>query len=285
MKKTLTKAKVLITGGKGMLGADLKKVFSKDKKYQVYVYDVKELDITKEKSVLKTLLKIKPDFIINAAAITAVDDCEKKEFQKKSILVNGKGPGILAKAAKKINAVLVHVSTDYVFNGENPKGYTERARLKPLSVYGKGKALGEKEVKKNGRNFYIVRTSWLFGKNGLNFVKTITKFAKEKPELKVVNDQKGKPTWTYDLAVHLKKLLESRKAFGVYHFTNEGETTWYRFTKEILRLQKIKTPVKPCLTKEFPRPAKRPKNSVLLNTKFARLEHWKKALVKYLKEA
>jgi dTDP-4-dehydrorhamnose reductase len=138
-------------------------------------------------------------------------------------------------------------------------------------------------VKKYCSSFFIVRTSWLYGKSGDNFVKTITKLAKKMPELKVVNDQHGKPTWTYDLAEHLKKLISSKKNFGVYHFVNEGETTWYKFTREILRLRKIKTPVKPCTTAEFPRPAKRPEYSTLLNSKFSRMRHWKGALADYLK--
>ncbi|MBU1167228.1 dTDP-4-dehydrorhamnose reductase [Patescibacteria group bacterium] len=276
------KIKLVITGAKGMLGYDLRRVFGADKNYKIFAFDKDTLDVANLQQVKQKIEDIKPDIIINAAAFTAVDDCEKKKYHKKCLEINGKGPGNLAKMAKKTGAVLVHVSTDYVFDGNNQKGYSERARLKPVSRYGKSKAKGEIELKKNCNKFFIVRTSWLYGKNGDNFVKTITGYAKKMPELKVVNDQRGKPTWTYDLALHLKKLVESRKPFGVYHFANEGETTWYDFTKEILRQQKIKTSVKPCATEEFPRPAKRPQNSSLLNTKFTRMQHWKKALSQYL---
>ncbi|MBU1118684.1 dTDP-4-dehydrorhamnose reductase [Patescibacteria group bacterium] len=283
-KNTQIAKKIAITGSEGMLGHDLKKVFGSDKKYALVLYTKKTLDITDEKKVLQKLEKDKPDIIINAAAFTAVDDCEDKKHKKACIAVNGVGPKNVAKAAKKIGAILVQISTDYVFDGKKKSGYTERSRVGPINTYGKSKLMGEETVKKECTKFYIVRTSWLFGKNGPNFVETMLMLGKKHPELKVVHDQHGKPTWTYDLALHIKKLLERNKAFGVYHCTNEGETTWYNFTREILKQAKIKTPVKPCTSEEFPRPAKRPEYSTLLNTKFSRMPHWKKALTGYLKD-
>lgn len=281
----MDKKVVAIIGAKGMLGYDLGRVFKKDKNYKIYPFDVDSLDITKYRETESTLKDLNPDYILNSAAFTAVDDCEDKKHIKACFAVNTKGPENLAKIAKKIGSTLIHVSTDYVFNGKKKEGYTERSRVNPINQYGVSKAEGEAAIKSELSKFYIVRTSWLYGKNGKNFVKTMLELSKKFPELKVVDDQRGKPTWTYDLAVHIKALIESGKPFGVYHFANEGETTWYRFTKEILKQAKIDTPVKPCTSEEFPRPAARPEVSTLLNMKFKRMRHWKRALGEYLKDS
>lgn len=285
MKVTQEKMILAVIGAKGMLGTDVKRVFKEDSSYVLHLFDVDTLDITNLRDAEKILKDVSPDIIINAAAYTAVDDCEDSKGKTACFAVNGKGPENLAKISKKIGAQLVHISTDYVFDGTKKTGYTERSRIKPVNMYGASKAEGEVAIKEHCSKFYIVRTSWLFGKNGDNFVKTMLKLSKKHSELSVVNDQKGKPTWTYDLAKHVKLLVESKKPYGVYHFTNEGETTWYRFTKEIMKQAGRDTVVKPCSSDEYPRPAKRPENSVLLNMKFKRMQHWKKALGEYLKDS
>lgn len=281
----MDKKVVAIIGAKGMLGHDLRRVFKEDKNYKIHLFDVDTLDITKLRESEKTLKDAGVEVIINAAAYTAVDNCEDKAHKKACFAVNAKGPENLAKIAAKIDAILVQVSTDYVFKGNKKEGYTERSRINPINQYGASKADGEKAIKEHMKKFFIVRTSWLFGKNGDNFVKTMIKLSKKFPELTVVNDQKGKPTWTMDLARHVKFLIESSKPFGVYHFANEGETTWYKFTREIMKQIKSDTPVKPCTSDEFPRPAPRPANSVLLNMKFKRMRHWKRALSDYLQDS
>lgn len=283
-RKTTSVKKVLILGAKGMLGSDVLSVFKKDDLYDVVGYDVDSVDITKISQIRKICKLEQPDIVINCAAFTRVDDCEDSKFKKICFEVNAKGPENIARVCSEIGAALVHISTDYVFDGSRSGGYSERVHLKPINAYGESKADGEKAIKDNMKSYYIVRTSWLYGKNGPNFVKTMLQLSKKFSELKVVNDQRGKPTYTKHLARHLTRFLKERKPYGVYHFVNEGETTWYRFTKEIMKQAGRDIPVKPCTSDEFPRPAKRPKNSVMYNMKFVRMPHYKKALTEYLKE-
>lgn len=274
--------KILILGAKGMLGSDLVKVFSRDRNYKVIDWDKEELDITNQKSVIKEISKIKPDIVINAAAYTDVDGCETN--RDLCIKVNGKAVGYIALACKRIGAVLVHYSTDYIFNGKKKEGYKEDdSEIGPINVYGESKALGEKELQKNTDKFYLIRTAWLYGKNGKNFVETMLKLAKEKNELSVVNDQHGKPTYTLDLAKKTKELLEGNYPFGIYHITNEGATTWYEFARKIFEIAGIQIKVKPVTSSQFPRPARRPEYSVLINTKLPKLRPWEEALEEYLR--
>ncbi len=262
----------IIIGANGMLGKDLQKVFP-----DAICLDIDTLDITNKSQVDEMFIKYNPERIINVAAYTNVDGCETNyEIAEQ---VNGIAVEYLAGNCEKNNCTLVHISTDYVFDGEKETGYDEDDKVSPLSAYGKTKALGEKNLITCSK-YYLIRTAWLYGKNGPNFVETITKLAKEKPELKVVNDQTGSPTFTKDLAEAIKQLIG--KPFGIYHLTNNGQCTWYEFTKEILKLQSIETPITPCTTEEFPRPAKRPKFSVLNNNKTTPLRHWKDALKEYL---
>lgn len=277
--------KILITGAKGMLGSMLVKVFSD---YEVIEWDLQSgNDITNEDAVMKSVKEIKPDVIINAAAFTEVDKCEDAEFQGLADLVNGAGPRILAIAAKEVGAILVHFSTDYIFNGENKEGYSEEFdKINPVNYYGKSKAVGEKNIMQiaddNWNKYYIIRTAWLYGPNGNNFVDTMIKLGKEKDELKVVNDQHGSPTYTKDLAERTKELLLSQLEFGVYHGTNNEFCTWYDFAKEIFKIAKIDIDVQPCSSEEFPRPAKRPAYSMLHNTKMPPMRRWQEALADYI---
>ncbi len=277
--------KVLIIGAKGMLGHYLMVTFRDLKPVGV---DKEELDITDEKMVEKFIFDLRPDLIINAAAYTDVDGCEtNKDLAMK---VNGYAVGYLARAAEKIGAVSVHYSTDYVFDGQKPDGYKENDEpANPINVYGESKFLGEKLLKENCQKYYLIRTSWLFGRHGKNFVDTILKFGKEKEELKVVNDQRGKPTYTVDLAKRTKELIDGQYSFGIYHITNEGATTWYDYTLKIFEVFKSLHPeqelakVSPCTSVEFPRPAKRPAWSILINTKVPPSQPWPKAVEEYLK--
>ncbi len=272
--------KILLIGAKGMLGTDLMREFEADSNYSVVGTDISDFDITKENQVRDFIKKNKPDYVINAAAYTDVDKCEEdKDICNK---VNGQALQYIAKACRDENAILVHISTDYVFDGLKAEGYKEEDRIDPVNQYGASKALGEKMVRENMEKHYIVRISWLFGKNGKNFVETMLNLAKDHKELKVVNDQHGKPTYTVDLAKALKILIETKPAYGVYHLPNEGQTTWYDFAMEIFKNVGKDINVNPCTSEEFPRPAKRPQYSILINSKLPKLRSWREALKEYL---
>ena len=276
--------KVVILGAKGMLGNDLGKVF-----YDLspYFLDKGELDITDQKGTSALLRHLSPDVVINAAAYTDVDGCEiNRELAMK---VNGEAPGYLAKAAKDVGAVFVHYSTDYVFDGKKIEGYSEDDKSgNPLNFYGETKLVGENAVREAGGEYYLIRTSWLYGINGKNFVETMLRLAKERKELRVVNDQHGKPTFSLDLARKTRELIENKKDFGIYHITNEPATTWHDFAAEIIHrgltphLRGQTPELTPCTSSEFPRPAKRPTYSILKNTKLPPLRPWQEALSEYL---
>ncbi len=281
--------RIIIFGSRGMLGSALRKVFINE---APYVLDKYELDVTNREAVFTIFENIKPEVVINAAAYTDVDDCETD--RDLAMNVNGKAPGYLAEAAKRIGAVLVHYSTDYVFDGRKAEGYSEDDTPgNPVNFYGESKLAGESAIRDVGGNYYIIRTSWLFGLNGKNFVETILRLAQEKDELRVVNDQHGKPTFTLDLAVATKQLLDGHKDFGIYHIVNERATTWYEFAQAIIhkkntvsKLHKLNdrlTSVYPCSSREYPRLAQRPAYSILLNTKLPSLRPWQEALGEYFK--
>jgi len=274
-------AKVLIIGAAGMLGQALMNAFRDE---QPTGWDKTQLDITSQQEVEKKILDLRPEMIINAAAYTDVDGSESKA--QLALQVNGEAVGYLAQAAKKIKAILVHYSTDYVFSGNNLSGYEEDAVPEPLNIYGQSKLLGEQLLQANTDKFYLIRTSWLYGSGGKNFVNNILTLAVKQPSLKVVDDQRGKPTFSLDLASATRELVFSQKPFGIYHLANEtlaGGITWYEFAKTALELKGLKTPIAPCKTSEFPRPAKRPQYSVLINTKFKLLRNWQEALAEFLK--
>ncbi|GAX91991.1 dTDP-4-dehydrorhamnose reductase [Effusibacillus lacus] len=270
--------RVLITGANGQLGTDLVSTLSDH--HQIFGFGRQQLDITDLPQVLQVVQQIKPDAVIHAAAYTQVDEAESN--QDRAYLANTYGTRNLAAAAQKVGAKLVYISTDYVFDGQSSIPYKEFDRTNPLSVYGKSKLAGEEMVKTLSDKYFIVRTSWLFGKHGHNFVNTMLKLAQLRNELSVVYDQTGSPTYSPDLAQFLKDLLVTDK-YGIYHASNTGMCSWYEFATAIFTEAGIEVKVTPVETKNFPRPAQRPSFSVLDHTSirlngFAEFRHWKDAL-------
>ena len=268
--------KILVTGANGMLGQDLCPILE-DEGYDVVETDVHNLDITNSETVNDVLKKENPDFVIHCAAYTNVDKAE--EDVETARLINTKGTENIAKACAKTGAAMVYISTDYVFDGNSTKPYLPTDKTAPLNNYGMTKWEGEEAVRKYCKKHFIVRTSWLYGIHGKNFVETMISLS-DKPELKVVDDQIGCPTWTIELANGIVKLLETED-YGTCHICGSGKTSWYGFAKEIFEKMNLKVNLKPCKTDEFPRPAKRPHYSVMDNNGICR--NWKSALKDYLK--
>lgn len=264
---------ILVTGAKGQLGSQIINIVNNGRselgdipkevqEAEVIGIDVEELDITDLKSVREYLLTVKPDVVINPAAYTNVDGCESDEDT--AFKVNALGPRNLAVVCEEIGAKLIHISTDYVFSGVGEKPLKEYELTAPLSVYGKTKLKGEEYVREFCSKYFIVRTAWLYGYNGNNFVYTIMKYAKEKGKLNVVDDQRGNPTNAEDLAHHVLKLAVTEE-YGIYHCTGTGECSWYEFACKIVDLSGIPCEVTPCTSEEFKRPAPRPAYSSLDN--------------------
>ncbi len=275
--------KVVITGAGGMLGQALQKQLSE--KYEIIALSREKLDITNYSAVKECLTAYRPEVVINAAAFTNVDGCESE--QDTAFLVNAVGPRNLAIVCNEMNASLVQVSTDYVFDGKGTQPYGEFDKTGPVSVYGKSKLAGEELVKTLMNKYFIVRTAWLFGEGGHNFVRTIFRLAAERDYLTIVDDQLGVPTYTQDLAWAIGQLI-STNYFGIYHITNSDACSWYEFAKEILEQAGISnTAVKPIKSDELNRPAPRPSFSVLDNrvwrlAGFQELRSYKEALKGYL---
>ena len=283
--------KILVTGANGMLAQEVKKQLKEEN--ELICTDVEDLDITNEEQVIKYITELKPEFIINCAAYTAVDKAEVAgEIVEK---INAIGPANLAKAAKASGATLVHISTDYVFGGNLSldKDYSEEDAKEPVTAYGITKLHGEEKIQENCEKYYIFRTAWLYGKGGNNFVKTMTKLGRERDELNVVSDQHGSPTYAVDLANIIKQSIYKKIPYGVYHATNVGYTTWYDFTREIFAEQGIECKVNPVTTEEYIEmmnitQAKRPLNSQLSKKKLEAqgiiIPEWKDGLKRYLAE-
>ncbi|MBS4839442.1 MULTISPECIES: dTDP-4-dehydrorhamnose reductase [Clostridium] len=287
--------RILITGCKGQLGTELQDIVRKGraeigevsniiKEANIIALDVDKLDITDLNSVKNVLNTIKPDVVINCAAATNVDGCESDEdFAFK---VNALGPRNLAMVCEEIGAKLVQVSTDYVFSGIGEKPLTEYDLTAPYSVYGKTKLLGENYVREFCSKYYIVRTAWLYGYVGHNFVYTMRRLGKEKDSINVVNDQIGNPTHANDLAYHILKLIETDE-YGIYHCTGKGECSWYDFAKMIIELSGEKCTVNPCTSEEYKTPAKRPEyssldNMMLRNTVGDEMRNWQDAIKSFI---
>ena len=272
--------KICLTGAGGMLGHAIEKVFTGA---DVIGLPHSLLDVTERDSTIKKIKESSPDFLIHAAAFTNVDRCESEP--EKAYLVNGIGARNVTMACEEINCPILYVSTDYVFDGAKGAPYDEWDVTNPLNVYGRSKLMGEQFVSSLTNRFYIVRTSWLYGPHGNNFVDTILRLLSGKDDLKVVDDQFGSPTYTFDLADKIRELLG--KGYGTYHVTNSGSCSWHDFAVTIATQTGIRKTVTPVASKEFKRPAKRPAYSVLGNT-FLKLEgvreprHWKEALQEYL---
>ena len=278
----------LILGKDGMLGHDLEHVFGDE---DFVAYGLKDLDITNHEAVYEKFFTIQPDVVINATGYTNVDLAEKEEETANKI--NGYGVGLMAKACREIDATLIHFSTDYVFDGKKKSGYGEEETAHPVNAYGRSKALGEKlltdememinEAMPKEGNYFIIRTSWLYGHHGKNFVNTMLETAKKKKRVDVVNDQYGKPTYTLDLCQQVKWLVKSKEyPSGTYHITNEGVTTWYDFAREIFKLAGVSANVVACSSEDVSRAAVRPRYSALNNNKLPPLRPWQEALKEYL---
>lgn len=281
--------KILVTGANGQLGNELKVLSVNYPELQFLFTDVDELDITREDVTASFLEKEKPDFIINCAAYTAVDKAEN-DFENAE-KINAIAPKLLAKYSGKIKSKLIHVSTDYVFDGTSSTPYSENDTVNPKSVYGITKLKGEENCLAENPDSVIIRTSWLYSSFGNNFVKTMLRLGKERSSLNVVFDQIGTPTYAADLAAAILKIIEvsekdTRKFVpGIYHFSNEGVASWYDFAKVIFEISEINCTVAPIVSEEFPTPAKRPHYSVLNKSKIrnifdCKIPYWRDSLKK-----
>ena len=287
---------VALIGANGMLASMVKKKAPPN--YALHLFDLPQFDMTNQVQVMETISNLAPDIIINCAAYTNVDGAESE--QNLAHLVNGKAVSYLAKAAQENESLLIHISTDYVFDGQKIGPYQETDVTKPKSVYGRSKLAGESAILENAlKEYFILRTSWLYGPNGKNFVETILRLAAEREELKVIDDQIGSPTYTGDLADAIFNLLEAsfadqtnQQLFGIYHFANSGQCSWYEFACEIISMAKVYgLPLKvkkimPISTAEYPLPAKRPANSVFDKAKYknatgADIPDWRESLNTY----
>ncbi len=249
---------VLVTGAGGQLGRDLLRVFAGDAVGLGHA----DLDVTDRAAVRASVTAYRPDVVVNAAAWTDVDGAETAEAD--AFLVNRDAPALLAEACVEIGAALVHLSTDYVFDGTATQPYAEDAVVAPRSAYGRSKAAGEAAVLESGATAYVVRTAWLYGAGGRNFVRTMARLARGEDNVNVVDDQLGSPTWTRDLAIGLRQLIEARPEPGIYHATSAGETTWCGFARAVfVAVGADPGRVRPVPTSAFPRPAPRPAYSVL----------------------
>ena len=282
-------ANILVTGANGQLGSELKKR-SFSALDEVYFTDVADLDITNYNAIERFLKKNEIDTIINCAAYTSVEGAEDEPEQAAKI--NAEAVGNLARAAWKEDCLLIHISTDYVFDGKGSVPYTEKDKPCPKNVYGKTKLAGEQVILKSGCFHIIVRTSWLYSGFGHNFVKTMLHLADERAEIKVVADQVGTPTYAADLAGFLVDLMANEERIeyqGIYHYSNEGESSWCDFAKEIMFLAGKKCKVLPVSTAEYPVKALRPAYSVMDKTKIKNtfgvtIPEWKEALKRMLTE-
>lgn len=282
-------AKILIIGAKGNLGIQLQKVFQDS---EVVAWDREAVDITDRNNVFEKIESLNPDIIINSAAYNAVDRCEESEAEVKiAKRINGEALGYLAEIALQIDALLVHYSSDYIFNGANKDGYKEVDEPNPINNYGKSKLLGEKRIldfAAQGLKFYIIRTSKLFGPQGESkvakpsFFDIMLKLSQDRGEIDVVDSEKSCFTYTVDLAKATKGLIDSKKISGIYHIINEGACTWFESVQELFKIKNITTKVNPVSSDKFPRPAKRPEYSVLKNTKLKKLRSYQEALREYL---
>lgn len=262
--------KILVTGSQGQLGNEIAKLARFYPGFEFIFKDIDELDISDRIILLKFLSEHHPEIIINAAAYTNVDRAETET--EKAFLVNAYAPGLMADYCKEQNALLIHISTDYVFDGKKNSPYVESDETNPVSVYGKSKLSGEENILKIDPRALIIRTSWLYSSFGKNFVKTIIKLAREKKQIQVVNDQLGSPTYAADLAKAILDITERETAFyetDIFHFTNSGVTNWFELASTVLGHKSIDCKIIPVSTEEYPVVAKRPQYSVLSTEKIS----------------
>jgi dTDP-4-dehydrorhamnose reductase len=277
--------KILVTGSDGLIGTNILPYLSKQ--FEIIPMTEKQWDILDRKLGEKIFSRYQPDILINLAAITNVDACE--DASELAYRVNVEGAGVLADLCGKYNVRLLHFSTDYVFDGTSTRAYTEEDTPNPLSVYGRSKLLGEKKVLESRPSSLVIRTEWIYGKGGENFISKVTKIAREKNRVEVVDDQTGAPTFAQDLAEPLKALIDQNRS-GIYHVTNSGACTWFQFTKEIFSILHIDVPCLPISSAQVQRRAKRPACSVLDCSKLRNdtglsMRPWQEALKHYLAES
>lgn len=287
--------RLALIGANGMLARKVRELAPPY--YVITPYDLPDFDLINREQVLAAMTRLQPAVIVNCAAFTNVDGCESQE--ELASRVNGAGPGYLAEAALAVGAVLVHISTDYVFAGDKKTPYAESDPTGPLSAYGRSKLAGEQAIMASGlTRYFILRTSWLYGPGGKNFVETMLRLATERDELRVVADQIGAPTYTGDLAQALYRLLalaDRSDIYGIYHLANLGECSWHGFAETIVELAKSSgdalkaSRIVPIRTDEYPLPAPRPAYSVFSKEKYlsatgATLPHWRESLQYYLLE-
>jgi dTDP-4-dehydrorhamnose reductase len=277
--------KLALVGARGMLGTDL--LDRVKGSFTCFPVDIEELDITDREKVLRWIQEIRPEVLINAAAYTDVDGCETQ--QELAQQVNGEAVGYMAEGCARIGAMMIHVSTDFVFDGSKEGPYTEEDAPNPLSVYGSSKRSGEERIAEHLEQFLIVRTSWLYGVHGSNFVEAILKQAEVKDRLQVVHDQVGSPTYVPDLSQALLNLLAAN-FMGIVHVSNSGACSWFEFARKILELSgKGNVAVDPIPSSKINRPARRPANSVLSCERYFRItgghvRNWEEGLKDYLRE-
>lgn len=274
--------KILITGSNGMLGHDLIEALKDN--HELVLTTSRTLDITDKEQVFDFISQNKPDIVINSAAYTDVDGCEQN--QDLAYSVNGEGVKNLALACREADSTLVHISTDYIFNGENTRPWVEDDEIGPISVYGKSKLKGEQAILEILDKFFIVRTAWLYGVNGRNFPKTMLELAENHSQITVVYDEVGTPTYTPDLAKAISQLIETEH-YGIYHITNSGSCSWCEFARYIFEVAGKDVEVIPVTAAEFARPAPRPHYSVLENRNwvekgFEPLRSYKEAIKEYI---
>ena len=283
--------KILITGANGQLGWELGQLAAAYPAFEFVLVDRSQLDLSFPETFEKIIQTISPDCIINTAAYTAVD---KSETEKElSYTVNATAVKALASICKNLAIPFITYSTDYVFDGEATQPYTISTKVDPVNYYGSTKAAGETMAMEANEDTIIVRTSWVFSSHGNNFVKTMMRLMKERAQLNIVADQKGRPTYAKDLAIATMQMIEAMNAGksikGVYHYANQGETTWYDFAAKIKAIAGLTCEVQPIETKDFPTPAKRPAYSVLDTSKIEEdlaidIRHWEDALESCIKE-
>lgn len=280
--------KIIIFGGNGQLGNCFRKIeYNYDSNYEFHFYSSDQVDITDSSAVSDVFNDVKPNFCINAAAFTAVDLAEKEA--QKAFAVNAGGVANIAEECKNFNTVLIHISTDYVFDGDTNISYSEDNFTNPQGIYGESKLEGEVLAMENNPKTIVIRTSWLYSEFNKNFVKTMLNLFAQKDELGIVADQFGQPTNANDLAEAVMRIIEFQpKTFGIFHFSNYPETSWFEFAKKIAEFADSKIHLKPITTAEFPTPAKRPARSTMALDKIEKLykidlEHWENSLEKCVK--
>lgn len=285
--------KVLVTGANGQLGSEIRELVSSFPEMEFVFTDVAELDITNLEKVAGFLASFQPDYLVNCAAYTNVDKAETD--QKTATLLNATAVGILAEQSGRVGCKMIHISTDYVFDGKGPRPYKEDDPVAPQSAYGKTKLEGELLCIQNNPESIVIRTSWLYSAFGNNFVKTMLRLGNERSELGVIVDQIGTPTNAADLARAILTIILSvekgEKSFetGIYHYSNEGVASWYDFTKAIFDISGIKCHVKPISTEEYPSPVPRPPYSVMNKSKIKlifglQIPHWRDSLNVYFQK-